>query len=72
MLANEDPEYRDGIERFNQRIPNLPAETQRQTFNEHQNIIRNIVRKQDFTYVFDQIDPEIKHNQMRGLIILTY
>ena len=69
MLANEDPEYRDGIGRFNQRIPNLPAETQRQTFNEHQNIIRNIVRKRDFTYVFDQRDPEIKHNQMRGLIM---
>ena len=32
MLANEDPEYHDGTERFNQRIPNLPAEIQQQTF----------------------------------------
>jgi hypothetical protein len=69
MLANEDPEYRDGIERFNQRIPELPAEIQQQTFNEHQQIIRRIVRKQNFTYLFDQIDPETKHNQMRGLIM---
>ena len=69
MLANEDPEYRDGIERFNQRIPELPAEVQQQTFNEHQQIIRKIQRKQNFTYLFDQMDPETKHNQMRGLIM---
>ena len=40
MLANEDPEYLNGLERFNQRIPDLPAQVQRQTFNEHQQIIR--------------------------------
>ena len=69
MLANEDPEYLNGLERFAQRIPELPPEVQQQTFNEHQQIIRNIQRKHNFTYLFDQIDPEIRHNQMRGLIM---
>ena len=68
LLDRGDPEYLSGIDRFNQRISNLPAAIQRQTFNEHQNIIRQIQRKQNFTYLFDQ-DPEIKHNQMRGLIM---
>ena len=69
MLSNNDPEYFDGIDRFNQRIPDLPADYQRQTFNEHQNIIRRIQRKQNFTYLFDQSDSDVRNNQMRGIIL---
>ena len=69
MLSNNDPEYFDGIDRFNQRIPDLPADHQRQTFNEHQNIIRRIQRKQNFTYLFDQSDSDVRNNQMRGIIL---
>jgi hypothetical protein len=50
MLANEDPEYLNGLERFAQRVPELPVDIQQQTFNHHQQIIRNIQRKQNFTY----------------------
>ena len=42
MLANEDPEYLNGLERFAQRVPELPVDIQQQTFNHHQQIIRNI------------------------------
>ena len=69
MLSNEDPEHLDSVQRFNQRIPDLPTYSQNQTFNEYQNVIRRIQRKQNFTYLFDPINPEIRHNQMRGVIM---
>ena len=69
ILANDEPVYRDGIERFNQRIPDLHPHDQRQIYNEHQYIIRKIRRKQNFSYIFDQSDVDTRNNQMRGIIM---